>query len=78
FQGEAFKENLKKVEKLREIANAYGEEVAHIVLAWYFSRPSLDVVIPGAKRVHQVKENKRAGEIKLTKETIQEIDQLFS
>ncbi|WHX27924.1 aldo/keto reductase [Virgibacillus halodenitrificans] len=78
FQGEAFKENLKKVEKLREIANAYGEEVAHIVLAWYFSRPSLDVVIPGAKRAHQVKENKRAGEIKLTKETIQEIDQLFS
>ncbi|GAA0447835.1 aldo/keto reductase [Lentibacillus halophilus] len=78
FQGKVFKENLKKVDKLREIANDYGEEVAHIVLAWYFSRPSLDVVIPGAKRTSQVIDNKRAGEIQLTPETINTIDRLFS
>ncbi|MUV36852.1 Protein IolS [Lentibacillus sp. JNUCC-1] len=77
FQGEAFKENLQKVERLREIANDYGEDVAHIVLAWYFSRPSLDVVIPGAKKPQQVEDNKRAGEIKLSRETIVKIDQLF-
>ncbi|GAB4073787.1 aldo/keto reductase [Barrientosiimonas marina] len=78
FQGETFQENIKKVDKLRDIANDYGEEVAHIVLAWYFSRPSLDVVIPGAKRANQVRANKRAGEIQLTQETIDTIDRLFS
>ncbi|GGK05977.1 oxidoreductase ion channel protein IolS [Lentibacillus kapialis] len=77
FQGEAFRENLKKVDKLRDIANDYGEDVAHVVLAWYFSRSSLDVVIPGAKRAGQVTDNKRAGEIELTQETIDTIDRLF-
>lgn len=55
FQGEAFKANLKKVEELRPLAEAKGTEIAHIVLAWYLTRDSIDAIIPGAKRVEQVK-----------------------
>ena len=54
FQGERFKENLKKVDKLRDIAKEHNVEVAHIVLAFYLTKPSLDVIIPGAKRKDQV------------------------
>ncbi|WP_085520675.1 aldo/keto reductase [Tuberibacillus sp. Marseille-P3662] len=78
FQGETFKQNLKKVDQLREIADAKGEEVAHIVLAWYFTRPSLDVIIPGAKRPEQVTSNLRAAEISLSDEDVERIDHIFS
>ena len=78
FQGAAFIQNLKKVEKLRDIANTKDVDVAHIVLAWYFTRPSLDVVIPGAKRPDQVVSNSKALEVSLTNEEIKQIDSIFS
>lgn len=78
FQGEAFKENLAKVDKVREIADAKGEEVAHVILAWYLTRPSIDAIIPGAKRAEQVVNNKRAGDVTLTEEEIRKIDEIFS
>ncbi|MBM7634357.1 aryl-alcohol dehydrogenase-like predicted oxidoreductase [Geomicrobium sediminis] len=78
FQGEAFKENLAKVERVREIADAKGEEVAHVILAWYLTRPSVDVLIPGAKRTDQVKTSIRAAEMALTDREILVIDDIFS
>lgn len=78
FQGEAFKQNLKKVEKLRDIANNKNAEVVNIVLAWYFTRTSLDVVIPGAKRPEQVVSNIKAAEVSLTDEEIKQIDSIFA
>src|SRR5699024_6028520 len=35
FQGDTFKENLAKVDKLRPIADKHGVDVANIVLAFY-------------------------------------------
>ncbi|SDJ03870.1 aldo/keto reductase [Natribacillus halophilus] len=78
FQGENFKRNLEKVERIRDIANAKGEEVAHIVLAWYFSRASLDAIIPGAKRPEQVTNNLKVAEVNLTENEIEQIDEIFS
>ncbi|MCA0173211.1 aldo/keto reductase [Bacillus sp. RAR_GA_16] len=77
FQGETFKENLKKVEQVREIANAKGVEVPHLVLAWYLTRDSIDVLIPGAKRQEQVLDNLKTLDVKLTSEETQRIDQIF-
>ena len=42
LQGEEFVRDLEKVEQLREIANAKQVEVAHIVLAWYLTRDSIN------------------------------------
>ena len=42
LQGKEFERDLKKVEQLREIANAKQVEVAHIVLAWYLTRDSIN------------------------------------
>lgn len=77
FQGEAFKANLKKVDQVRNIANAKGVEVPHLVLAWYLTRDSIDVLIPGAKRQEQVVDNLKTLDVKLTSEEIQRIDQIF-
>ncbi len=77
FQGEAFKANLKKVDQVRNIANAKGVEVTHLILAWYLTRDSIDVLIPGAKRQEQVVDNLKTLGVKLTSEEIQRIDQIF-
>ncbi len=65
YQEDQFKENLDKVDKLIELARKYDEDVAQLVLAFYLTRPSLDVIIPGAKKGEQIKENMRAADIEL-------------
>ncbi|MDQ6600441.1 aldo/keto reductase [Bacillus salipaludis] len=77
FQGEAFKQNLEKVERLRKMAEAKGAEVAHIVLAWYLTRGSIDVVIPGAKNPEQVLNNLNTLNVELSMNEIEEIDWIF-
>lgn len=77
LQGEEFAKNLEKVEKIRKIAHSKGVEVAHIVLAWYLTRSSIDVVIPGAKRAEQVLDNLKTLDVELTAEEIENIDKSF-
>jgi aryl-alcohol dehydrogenase-like predicted oxidoreductase len=78
LQGEEFAKNLEKVEHIRKIADAKDAEVAHVVLAWYLTRESIDVVIPGAKRAEQVLNNLKTLEVSLTDEEVKKIDLIFS
>ena len=77
FQKEVFGQHLEKVEQVRKIADTKNAEVAHVVLAWYLTRDSIDVLIPGAKRADQVLNNLKTLEVQLTAEEIQEIDRIF-
>lgn len=78
FQGESFFETLEKVEKLKRIAKDKGVDVAPLVLAVYLHHDAIDVVIPGAKRPEQVKQNLSAADIMLSKEEIAAIYQTFA
>lgn len=77
FQPEVFNDNVRRVKELSSIAETHNTSIANIVLAFYLTRPSLDVVIPGAKRADQVVENIEAANIELTEEEIKKIDDLF-
>ncbi|RCX20654.1 aryl-alcohol dehydrogenase-like predicted oxidoreductase [Fontibacillus phaseoli] len=77
FQGEAFIRNLQKVEQVRRIAEAKNAEVAHVVLAWYLTRDSIDALIPGAKKPEQVLNNLNTLDVILTAEEITSIDRIF-
>lgn len=77
YQEDQFKENLEKANKLKELAKKYDEDVAQIVLAFYFTRPSLDVIIPGAKKGEQIKANMRAADIELDPKDVEYIDEIF-
>ncbi|MCM3454025.1 aldo/keto reductase [Heyndrickxia oleronia] len=77
FQGDAFIQNLEKVELVREIALKKEAEVAHVVLAWYLTRDSIDALIPGAKQPEQVKRNLATLAVHLTPEEIKQIDDIF-
>ncbi|SFS79274.1 aldo/keto reductase [Paenibacillus sp. 453mf] len=78
FQGERYLHNLEKVEQIRKIADHKGVEVAHLVLAWYLTRDSVDALIPGAKRPEQVLNNLKTLEVKLNEAEIAEIGHIFS
>ncbi|MFT4415923.1 aldo/keto reductase [Fredinandcohnia humi] len=77
FQGEAFIQNLEKVERLREIADSKNAEVAHVVLAWYLTQDSIDAVIPGAKKPEQVVHNLKTLDVTLTQSEIELIHSIF-
>lgn len=78
FQGEQFVRNLEKVEQVREIAKTKNADVAHVVLAWYLTRESIDVLIPGAKKPEQVINNLPTLDVQLTQAEINRIDSIFS
>jgi myo-inositol catabolism protein IolS len=77
FQGETLAANLEKVEQVRRIADAKQAEVAHVVLAWYLTRNTIDVLIPGAKQPEQVRNNLRTRDVQLTADEIERIDRIF-
>ncbi|KIL49412.1 aldo/keto reductase [Jeotgalibacillus soli] len=77
FQGQTFIRNLEKVEQIREIAFTKNVELAHLVLAWYLTQDSIDVLIPGAKKPEQVKNNLKTLDVRLTADEIEKISQIF-
>ncbi|PZJ28241.1 oxidoreductase [Staphylococcus aureus] len=72
-----FEENVRRVQALESLAAAHQTSIANIVLAFYLTRPAIDVIIPGAKRAEQVIENIKAAAIVLSDDEIQYIDELF-
>ncbi|TFJ91877.1 aldo/keto reductase [Lentibacillus salicampi] len=77
FKEDVFEQNLAKVDKLRQIADAKNAEVAHVVLAWYLTRNAIDAIIPGAKRAEQVLNNQKTLDVQLTDDEVQAIDRIF-
>lgn len=78
LKGQAFINNLQKVEKLRPIAEEKGADIAQVVLAWYLTRDIIDAVIPGATRPEQVISNLNTVDITLSDKDIQTIDDIFA
>ena len=52
-------------------------DIAHIVLSLYLTRNSIDVIIPGAKRIEQVLNNLKTVDVRLTEKEIQDTDCIF-
>ncbi|OCF60901.1 pyridoxal reductase [Kwoniella mangroviensis CBS 10435] len=68
FQGEAFYENLKLVDKLDEIAGKKGVNTSQLALAWIVGLSDYTIPIPGSSKPQRAIENTQAANIKLTAE----------
>lgn len=77
FQEDVFKQTIGKVDQLRDIADAKGAEVSHIVLAWYLTQDAIDAVIPGAKNEKQVLHHLKTLDVQLTEEEIRTVREIF-
>ena len=77
FQGENFQKNLDLVRKVEEIAREKGCKSSQLALAWVLAQGNDIVPIPGTKRRKYLEENVAALELRLTKEEMHRIDQVF-
>ncbi|QNK55838.1 aldo/keto reductase family protein [Paenibacillus sp. PAMC21692] len=67
-------DNLKRVQRLKPIADQTGLSLAQLALAWILRLPSVASCIVGASRPEQIEHNARASGIKLDAATLNAID----
>jgi aryl-alcohol dehydrogenase-like predicted oxidoreductase len=80
FRGEAFEQNLRLVDRVREIADEKGVTASQLALAWVRAQSSRDggpsvVPIPGTKRVRWLEENAAAADVQLTDDDLRRLDE---
>jgi aryl-alcohol dehydrogenase-like predicted oxidoreductase len=69
---------LKRVERLRPIADRLEITLAQLALAWVLREPNVASAIVGASRPEQVRENAAASGVELDEATLREIDRVLS
>ncbi|MDZ4728184.1 MAG: aldo/keto reductase [Leptospira sp.] len=74
FTEEAFRENLKFVNVLDEVAQEKNVTKAQIALSWVLSRNEEITVIPGTRKIHRLEENLGAMNVELTKADFDRIE----
>jgi aryl-alcohol dehydrogenase-like predicted oxidoreductase len=77
FQGENFQRNLDLVHQVEQIAKEKGCKPSQLALAWVLAQDKNIVPIPGTKRRKYLEENVAALEVKLTKEDLRRIEEIF-
>ncbi|MGB0106829.1 MAG: aldo/keto reductase, partial [Candidatus Sulfotelmatobacter sp.] len=77
FQGENFQRNLDLVRRVEQIAKEKGCKPSQLALAWVLARDKNIVPIPGTKRRKYLQENVAAIDVKLTKEDLRRIEEIF-
>lgn len=75
YQGEEWQRNQDLLDRLREISQQAGLNVAQLVTAWTIAQPGITVALCGAKRPEQIRESAAALEVQLTAEHLAAINQ---
>ncbi|MBZ0293006.1 MAG: aldo/keto reductase, partial [Anaerolineae bacterium] len=74
FQDPRISRNLELVELLRKIGERHQQTPAAVAIAWTLTHPAVTAAIVGARRPDQVDGIIGGGEISLTDEDVQEIE----
>ena len=77
FEKDNFKQNLKLVEKVKEIAAAKGVTASQIALAWVLAQGEDIIPIPGTKRRTWLDQNMAALDVVLSAAELAELDKSF-
>jgi aryl-alcohol dehydrogenase-like predicted oxidoreductase len=78
FQRDNRERNLKRVERLKELAAELDCTPAQLALAWLLAQGEDVVPIPGTKRIQYLEENAAATEVQLDEDRRRELDELFA
>ena len=71
-------EVLTAVQNLKPIADREGLTMSQLAVAWVLQNPNVSAAIIGATKPAQVKENVKASGVKLSKETMSDIDKALN
>lgn len=75
FQGDNFYQNIKLVNKVKEMAKEKNITSGQLALAWVLAQGQDIVPIPGTKHIEYLKENIEALDINLTNEDLKRLDE---
>ena len=77
FKPKKLASNVAKVEKLRPIAERLGTTLAPLALRWVVEQTGVTAAIAGSRKAEHVRNNSTAGELRLDRQTLDEIDRIF-
>ncbi len=77
FEEEIFKNNLLRVEKLKQLSIQKETSLSNLALSWLLSQEGIDTVIPGGKRPEQVIENAKACDVILSENDLKMIEHIL-
>jgi aryl-alcohol dehydrogenase-like predicted oxidoreductase len=77
FKPQKLASNLAKVEKLRPIAERLGTTLAPLALRWVIEQTGVSAGIAGSRKADHVRSNATAGDLRLDRQTLDEIDRIF-
>jgi aryl-alcohol dehydrogenase-like predicted oxidoreductase len=69
--------NFEAIERLRQIAEGYGRNLAQFSLAWLMNNPSITSIVCGVTSVEQLRQNLESMEIKLSSEELSKCDEVW-
>jgi aryl-alcohol dehydrogenase-like predicted oxidoreductase len=80
FRGDAFEQNLRLVDRVRDLAEEKGVTASQLALAWVMAQSGragspVIVPIPGTKRVAYLEENAAAADVTLTEDDLRQLDE---
>ncbi|HEX4202597.1 MAG TPA: aldo/keto reductase [Ktedonobacteraceae bacterium] len=74
---ETIEKNRARLEAYEGLCSELGEDPANVALAWLLSNPVLTAPIIGPRTIEQLRGTLRATDIALSKETLDQLDQIF-
>jgi aryl-alcohol dehydrogenase-like predicted oxidoreductase len=78
FQPDNMRRNLPLVERLKQLAAGEGCTTAQLSLAWLLHKRDFIVPVPGTKRNQWLEDNAAAVDVKLSDQTLQALDTIFT
>jgi len=78
FSIESRKQVLAMLEKMRPIAEKHTLTLAQLVIAWTVAQPGLTHALVGARNAQQAQENATAGNVNLSREEVETLNQIVS
>lgn len=78
FQGEKFKENLEKVEKLKILAKRKDVSLTQLVIAWTIQQKGITSALVGTRTASQIEESAKAFSVTFSEDELAEIQEVLS
>ncbi len=78
FDADAYAQNLSLLDRIKPIAQAEGCSLSQLALAWLLTLDETIVPIPGTTNLEHLAENFKASEIRLSSDTMQLLDSIFT
>ncbi len=78
FTSPQVEKNLKIVDQLQPIAKEMGISLSQLALAWVLRRSEMTAAIAGARRPEQISETVQAGDVTLSPDTLERIDNILA